>query len=128
MGRPGPLIRGGRWARATIHPVLRLLSARTVEIVVLLFAVLGFMFVPLGQRTAFEHARAVLTTSAAIEAGQALLGAMQRVGDELRRAWQAPAAAPPGPGPVQWRGTPKSRGAGAKPAGPRDAGVADVSL
>jgi hypothetical protein len=95
---------------------------------VLLFAVLGFMFVPLGHRTAFEHARAVLSTSAAVEAGQALYGAMLRVGDELRRAWLSPTATPPDPSPAQWRGAPRSRRARTTPVGPRDAGVADVSL
>ena len=38
---------------------------RLVEGVVSLFAVLGFMYVPLGQHTGFEHARAVLSTPAA---------------------------------------------------------------
>ncbi|MBN1608504.1 MAG: hypothetical protein JW940_17865 [Polyangiaceae bacterium] len=108
--------------------MLRLFSARTVELVVLLFAVLGFMFVPLGKRTGFEHARAVLSTSAAVEAGQELYGAMVRVGDRLRKAWQPTAATPPGPVPAQWRGTRGSRRLRTAPAGPRDAGAADVSL
>jgi hypothetical protein len=38
---------------------------RLVEGVVSLFAMLGFVYVPLGQRTGFEHARAVLSTPAA---------------------------------------------------------------
>jgi hypothetical protein len=95
---------------------------------VLLFAVLGFMFVPLGKHTAFEHARAVLSTGAAVEAGQALYGAIIRVGDEIRRAWLPTAAAPPGPTPAQWHGKPGSVRLRQAPAGPRDAGAADVSL
>ena len=38
---------------------------RLVEGVVGLFALLGFIYVPLGQHTGFEHARAVLSTPAA---------------------------------------------------------------
>lgn len=38
---------------------------RLVEGVVGLFALLGFVYVPLGQHTGFEHARAVLSTPAA---------------------------------------------------------------
>ena len=113
---------------ATIGSVLRLFSARTVELVVLLFAVLGFMFVPLGKRTGLEHARAVLSTGAAVEAGQALYGTILRVGGELRRAWLPTAATPPDPVPPQWRTKPGSCRLRTAPAGPRDAGAADVSL
>jgi hypothetical protein len=108
--------------------VLRLFSARTIELVVLLFAVLGFMFVPLGKHTGFEHARAVLSTGAAVEAGQAIYGAIIQVGDELKKAWRPTAATPPDPVPAQWRAAPGSRQDQPAPAGPRDAGVADVSL
>jgi hypothetical protein len=44
------------------------LSRRLVESVVSLFAILGFLYVPLGRHTAFEHARAVFTTPAAAAA------------------------------------------------------------
>lgn len=44
------------------------LGKRFAEGVVGLFAVLGFMYVPLGRRTGFEHARAVLSTPAAAAA------------------------------------------------------------
>lgn len=41
------------------------LGRRLVESVVGLFAILGFMYVPLGRHTGFEHAKAVLGTPAA---------------------------------------------------------------
>jgi hypothetical protein len=41
------------------------LGRRLVEGVVCLFAVLGFLYVPLGRHTGFEHARAVFSTPAA---------------------------------------------------------------
>jgi hypothetical protein len=44
------------------------LSRRLVESVVGLFAVLGFLYVPLGRHTGFEHAKAVFSTPAAAAA------------------------------------------------------------
>ena len=44
------------------------LSRRLVESVVGLFAILGFLYVPLGRHTGFEHARAVFSTPAAAAA------------------------------------------------------------
>jgi hypothetical protein len=41
------------------------LGRRCIESVVGLFAVLGFIYVPLGRHTGFEHAKAVLSTPAA---------------------------------------------------------------
>lgn len=41
------------------------LGRRCVESVVGLFAILGFIYVPLGRHTGFEHAKAVLSTPAA---------------------------------------------------------------
>jgi hypothetical protein len=44
------------------------LSRRLVESVVGLFAILGFLYVPLGRHTGFEHAKAVFSTPAATAA------------------------------------------------------------
>jgi len=44
------------------------LSRRLLESVVGLFAVLGFLYVPLGRHTGFEHAKAVFSTPAAAAA------------------------------------------------------------
>lgn len=52
------------------------LGKRLVEGVVGLFAVLGFLYVPLGRHTGFEHAKAVFSTPAAASAFQELSAAM----------------------------------------------------
>jgi len=52
------------------------LGKRLVEGVVGLFAVLGFLYVPLGRHTGFEHAKAVFSTPAAASAFQELSTAM----------------------------------------------------
>jgi len=52
------------------------LGRRLVEGVVGLFAVLGFLYVPLGRHTGFEHAKAVFSTPAAAAAFQELSSAM----------------------------------------------------
>jgi hypothetical protein len=44
------------------------LGRRLLEGAVGLFALLGFLYVPLGQKTGFEHARAILSTPAATAA------------------------------------------------------------
>jgi hypothetical protein len=44
------------------------LSRRLVESVVGVFAILGFLYVPLGRHTGFEHAQAVFSTPAAAAA------------------------------------------------------------
>lgn len=51
-------------------PVFRLgnLGRRLLESVVGLFAILGFLYVPLGRHTGFEHAKAVFSTPAAAAA------------------------------------------------------------
>ncbi len=59
------------------------LAKTIVEGVVLLFAAYAFAFVPLGQRTALEHVRAVLGTKEARDAGRELKQAGGRVVDEL---------------------------------------------
>jgi hypothetical protein len=44
------------------------LGRRLIESVVGLFALLGFVYVPLGRHTGFEHAKAVFSTPAATAA------------------------------------------------------------
>ena len=44
------------------------LGRRLMESVVGLFAILGFLYVPLGRHTGFEHAQAVFSTPAAAAA------------------------------------------------------------
>lgn len=50
-----------------------------MEGVVSLFALLGFLYVPLGHHTGYEHARAVLSTPAASAAIQDLTEAAVRL-------------------------------------------------
>jgi hypothetical protein len=42
--------------------VLTLLTRRVVGLIVSTFAVLGFLAVPLGDRTGFQHTRAIFTS------------------------------------------------------------------
>lgn len=82
-------------------PVLGLgnIGRRCCESVVGLFAILGFLYVPLGHHTGFEHAKAVLSTpaaSAAIEDLTAAASSLRQRAVELVTG-QAPASAPPLP-------------------------------
>jgi hypothetical protein len=64
-------------------PVIARLSRHLVEVVIGLYALLGFVFVPLGERTGFEHVRAILTTGAAKSAFQELAGAIIRLKNQV---------------------------------------------
>jgi hypothetical protein len=59
--------------------VFGLAGRRLMEAVVALFALLGFAFVPLGQKTALEHAHDIFTTPAALTAWRELAGAAERL-------------------------------------------------
>jgi hypothetical protein len=73
---------------------------RLVSLVVLSFALLGFLAVPIGDKTGYEHARTLLATQEAARLGatlsslasqlkETLLGELQQVGavkDEGERA------------------------------------------
>lgn len=86
------------------------LGRRALEIGVGFFALLGFFSVPLGERTAFEHTRAILATDAATRAGRDLLQAFADVRQRIADALSQPA-------PVQLHRAPAE-----------DAGAADVSV
>ena len=74
------------------------LSRRLVESVVGLFAILGFVYVPLGRHTGFEHAKAIFSTPAASAAFEELsasaLGLRQRALDLLSGRLTTPPPAP----------------------------------
>lgn len=55
---------------------------RLVTLVVLSFATLGFLAVPIGERTGYEHTRALLRTKEAGKVGEQLLD----IGGHLRGA------------------------------------------
>ena len=59
--------------------VFGLAGRRLMEAVVALFALLGFAFVPLGKKTALEHAHDIFTTPAALTAWRELTGATERL-------------------------------------------------
>lgn len=101
------------------------LGHRTLDLVVLLFALYAFAFVPLGKRTGLEHVKAILGTSAAQEAGDEIVEAGGRLKERVLGDAPEPARGRPvlpelAPGtPPQMRLAPLS--------GPPDAG-ADASL
>jgi hypothetical protein len=57
---------------------------RLFHAMVLFFAVYAFVFVPLGQKTALEHVRAIAGTPAAKNAASELGGGVKRLAHELR--------------------------------------------
>jgi hypothetical protein len=81
--------------------VIQRLARRAIEGLVALFALLGFCCVPLGDKTALEHAGAILRTQAALEAGRELVeaagGLRRRVFEQLDRA---PAKTPESAAPL----------------------------
>jgi len=66
------------------------LGRRVTELVVMLFALLGFVFVPLGQRTAVEHLGKILSTGAASEAMQGLADSIAELRKRLAARPRAP--------------------------------------
>lgn len=70
------------------------ITRRAVEGVVVAFAALGFFVVPLGERTGFQHARAIVETRAARDA---MDGMSRALGSVYRGVWSsvtAPTADP----------------------------------
>jgi hypothetical protein len=57
---------------------------RLFQAIVFFFAVYAFVFVPLGQKTALEHVRAIAGTPAAKTAASELSGGVKRLAHELR--------------------------------------------
>jgi hypothetical protein len=55
------------------------LGRRVLDFSIGFFALLGFVLVPLGERTAFEHVKAIFSTGPAVEAGRDLVGAGARL-------------------------------------------------
>lgn len=61
--------------------MLTQLTRRAVGLAVGIFAALGFLAVPLGQRTGFQHARAIFTSHEALDFARE----MRRASDDLKR-------------------------------------------
>ena len=65
---------------------------RVAEALVALFALLGFAFVPLGQKTALEHTFAIFSTPPAVGAFRELAGTVLRLRDRIIEAVVPPTA------------------------------------
>jgi len=60
------------------------MAKRVLKAVVLFFAAYAFAFVPLGEKTALEHVRAIWGTPAAQQAASEVKGGVQRLVKRLR--------------------------------------------
>jgi hypothetical protein len=72
--------------------VFGIAGRRIAEALVALFALLGFVFVPLGQKTAFQHSLAIFSTPPAIAAFRELAGTVYRLKDRVLEAVAPPSA------------------------------------
>jgi len=61
--------------------VLTQLTRRTVGLIVGIFAALGFLAVPLGERTGFQHTRAIFTSREALNFAREL----RHASDDLKK-------------------------------------------
>jgi hypothetical protein len=93
-----------------MHSMFGLAGRRVAEALVALFALLGFALVPLGRKTALEHARDIFSTPAALNAFRELGSAAIRLREKLTGAVltptspappNAPESAPAGPAAPQ---------------------------
>ena len=86
------------------------LGRRCFESIVGLFAVLGFLYVPLGHHTGFEHAKAVLSTPAATAAIEDVTRAALSLRERAIAyvTGQASAPLPPQPSPRSRRSEPRA--------------------
>jgi hypothetical protein len=95
------------------------LGRRLVESVVGLFAILGFLYVPLGRHTGFEHAKAVLSTPAASAAIDDLtttaIGLRQRAMDFFTGRLSAPEPEPTSDNAPSGTGAAKAHAPGREP-------------
>lgn len=105
------------------------LGRHAIDLIVVLFAVLGFAFVPLGRQTALEHVVAIFSTRAATDTGHEMVEAAQRLKQRLLdklRADTLPSAEPPASAAPAHR--PPRAAAWALRSDPPDAGLPDASL
>ena len=72
--------------------VFGIAGRRIAEALVALFALLGFVFVPLGQKTALEHTFAIFSTPPAVGAFHELAGTVLRLKDRIVKAVAPPPA------------------------------------
>lgn len=60
------------------------MAKRAFQAVILFFAICGFLFVPLGKRTAIEHLQAIAGTPAAQQAASEMKSGVVRLVERLR--------------------------------------------
>lgn len=60
------------------------MAKRVFQAIVLFFAIYAFVFVPLGEKTALEHVRAIAGTPAARQAASEVKGGVERLVERLR--------------------------------------------
>jgi hypothetical protein len=85
-------------------PVFGVAGRRAAEILVGLFALLGFVCVPLGQKTGLQHLMAIGSSPAVAEASLELWGAAQRARERVTRSLvEQSHPAPPSPPSAQPR-------------------------
>ena len=105
------------------------LGRRALEAGVGLFALLGFAFVPLGERTALEHAGNVFSTPAAREAGRELIAAGVRLRQRILEVFAGephrPRRSPAGAGEAEPLLIPVNADAGVRDALP-DASLVEI--
>lgn len=70
------------------------LGRRATEAALVLFAALGFCFVPLGKKTGLDHTKALLATDAAKEAGAGVAEAFVRLRQSLLSPVESPKTSP----------------------------------
>jgi hypothetical protein len=63
--------------------VLARIGRRVLDFLIGFFALLGFALVPLGDRTALDHVKAIFATGPAVHAGRELLEAGKRLRQRL---------------------------------------------
>ncbi len=109
-------------------PMWSRLGRRVVDFSIGFFALLGFVLVPLGERTAYEHVKAIFTSGPAVEAGHELLEAGIRVRGRLLGGDPRPTEARPArPTGSSVASEPTPEPPSLAQMGVRDAGV-DASL
>jgi hypothetical protein len=96
------------------------LGRRAMEALVLLFALLGFVFVPLGKKTGLDHALAIVSTRAVTDAVRETAAALARARERLftRSAGDAPRKAERRPASALSHAAPRDAGADVSLTGP----------
>ena len=69
--------------------MLRSLGKRAIDLTVVLFAVLGFASVPLGEKTGLEHVRSILSSPQAQQAKRDIITTLKSLREQILPSQQA---------------------------------------